>query len=156
MLKYVLVILRACACAMLTLSFTSAISAQVRVLLPATKFEALELIRATVQNGTTEPITYCIEFGQTSPTGASTEGTPFPFIIQRNVNGGWQNLLIGPDIGSILAPSVLDAGQSAAFPFRLNQNGSLRILLRYWPGSHPDLNCSKASLESFHIARPHW
>ena len=135
--------LRPCALAALVLGLAGSTCAQVRVLLPASQFKTFEQIRASVRNDTSRPITLCVQIGQTSPTGASTESTPIPFFIQVKSKIGWSTLMIGPDVGSARFPTVLDAGKSAAFPFRLNQYGQLRVVLNYWSGSRPDLDCSK-------------
>ena len=135
--------LRPCALAALVLGLAGSTCAQVRVLLPASQFKTFEQIRASVRNDTSRPITLCVQIGQTSPTGASTESTPIPFYIQAKSKTGWTTLMIGPDVGSAFSPTVLDSGETAAFPFRLYQHGRLRVVLNYWSGSRPHLDCSK-------------
>jgi hypothetical protein len=118
-------------------------SAQVQVTVPAHEFIANETIPATVQNDGREPVTFCVEFGQTSTHVATTEVTPIPFVIQAISKGAWHALLVGPDVGSSRHAVVLEAGKSIEFPFRLNATGNVRLLLIYWQGSLPELECSK-------------
>jgi hypothetical protein len=61
-----------------TLNLSS--SAQVRVTLPSFEFKLQEHIRATVENQLRQPITYCVEFGQTWTNGSEVESTPSPFV----------------------------------------------------------------------------
>jgi hypothetical protein len=49
--------------------------------------------------------------------------------------------MIGPDVGSIRAAVVLEAGESREFPFRLIESGRMRLRLNYWRGSIPNLDC---------------
>jgi hypothetical protein len=101
-----------------------------------------ETIHATIENAGSTPITFCIEVSQTSPRGGGeTETTPSPFWVQRNDNGKWSTLMIGPDMGSLKTREVLDAGKSIEFPFRLGDSGQMRVQLNYWNGSLPSLNC---------------
>lgn len=125
-------------------AFAPAASAQVKVIVPAPEFDANEKIFAKVQNDGPEPVTFCVEIGQTSTQGATTEVTPIPFVVQQMTKGSWHTLLIGPDIGSFHKAEVLDAGKSLEFPFRLNAAGNVRLLLSYWRGSFPQLDCSKS------------
>ena len=94
-----------------------------------------------VENQTGQPVTFCVEFGQQSVDGNIVESTPIPFEVQAPSNKGWSTLLIGPDVGSARHPVVLEAGKSGDFPFRLRHSGKFRLLLRYWNGAAPDLNC---------------
>ena len=56
-----------------------------------------ETVHASVENTGSNPITFCIEVGQTSPKeGGETESTPWPFWVQRNNNGKWGTLMIAP------------------------------------------------------------
>jgi hypothetical protein len=41
-----------------------------------------------------------------------------PFGVERNSNGKWGALLIGPDVGSFRGAIVTEAGESREFPFR--------------------------------------
>jgi hypothetical protein len=61
--------------------------------------------------------------------------------VERIYNGKWGVLLIGPDVGSMLAPVEVEAGKSLEFPFRLNGAGTMRLRLDYWIGSRPDVKC---------------
>ena len=36
-------------------------------------------------------------------------------------------------------PETLDSGASLAFPFRLNENGEMRLSLDYWMGERKDI-----------------
>jgi hypothetical protein len=73
--------------------------------------------------------------------GADVESTPSPFWVQRNSNGKWGTLMIGPDVGSARASVALEAGESKEFAFRLNDSGRMRLRLNYWRGSISKLNC---------------
>lgn len=75
--------------------------------------------------------------------GNIVESTPIPFEVQGQSDRGWTTLLIGPDIGSTIHPVVLKGGKSADFPFRLRHNGKFRLVLRYWNGAAPDLDCKQ-------------
>src|SRR6266850_1352453 len=72
---------------------------------------------------------------------AQVKITPSPFWVQRNDNGKWGTLMIGPDVGSARAAVVLEAGESKEFPFRLNDSGKMRLRLNYRRGSIPELDC---------------
>jgi hypothetical protein len=115
--------------------------AQVKITFPAQRYKLHEQIRAKVENMGNNPVTFCVEFGQTSMKDGEVESTPSPFLVQRNDNGRWGTLLIGPDVGSARAAVVLEAGESKEFPFRLNGSGKMRLRLNYWHGSFPILDC---------------
>ena len=115
---------------------------QVKVVLPAKAFRVRETIQATVTNDGKVPVTYCVEFGQHSPKGDAIETTPIPFYVQKRHEGRWSTLLIGPDIGSLRSPVVLEPGKSHQFPFALVDVGDMRLVLRYWVGDLENLNCS--------------
>lgn len=132
------------------LLLASSLSAQVRVVIPKRHFRPKEQIRATLENHTSQAITVCVEFGQHSPKGHTTEITPIPFFVERNDRGKWSVLLIGPDVGSSLAPVELDSGKSLAFPFRLNDEGKMRLRLDYWFGSLPDMKCPGPAQDAIH------
>lgn len=127
----------------LVLSLCSvAAAAQVKINIQPKHQKKYETIHASVENTGRKPVTFCIEVGQTSPKGdGETEATPSPFWVQRNNNGKWATLLIGPDVGSFLGAEVLDPGTSAEFPFRLRDSGQMRLRLYYWYGSFPSLDC---------------
>ena len=116
--------------------------AQVRVTLPSAEFRSQEHIRATVENDLGRPITYCVEFGQTSTNGSDIESTPSPFEVQQRTGGRWSTLLIGPDVGSSRHALVLEPGKSQEFNMRLNSRGNLRLQLRFWIGSLSDVICA--------------
>jgi len=119
------------------------VAAQVKIDLPKQNKKKYETIHASIENTGSKPVTFCIEVGQTSPKeDAETETTPSPFWVQRNDNGRWGTLMIGPDVGSSKSPEVLGPGKSMEFPFRLGNSGQLRLQLNYWNDSLPSLNCN--------------
>ena len=115
--------------------------ARVKITFPAQRYKQHEQIRAKVENMGNTAVTFCVEFGQTSMKGYEVESTPLPFLVQRNDNGRWGTLLIGPDVGGFRGAVVLEAGESQEFPFRLNDSGRMRLRLYYWHGSFTDLGC---------------
>lgn len=117
--------------------------AQVRVALPSVEVHLHGKIAATVQNERNQPVTFCVEFGQTSSDGTDIEPTPSPFVVQQKRAGKWSTLLIGPDVGSNRVPVVLAPGESSRFPIRLNSVGQTRLQIFYWIGSEPGLTCDK-------------
>jgi hypothetical protein len=117
--------------------------AQVKITVPEQRYKVHEEIHAAVENSGTNPITICVEFGQTSPTGNNIESTPIPFYVQRHDAGKWGTLFIGPDIGSIRRAVVVDGGKTLKFPFRLNSTGQIRLRLKYWSDSKLDLDCTR-------------
>ena len=98
-------------------------------------------IHAKVENTGDTSVTFCVELGQTSVNGSDVESTPSPFWVQRSDKGKWGTLMIGPDVGSVRAAVVLEAGNSREFPLRLNDTGRMRFRLNYWRGSIPNLDC---------------
>lgn len=130
---------------LLPLSFALPARAQLRIYVPAQRVVNLRTkIHPRVENAGETPVTYCVEFGQWSPiNGAAVESTPIPFVAERDSGGVWRPLLIGPDVGSSRHPVVLDGGRSYEYPFVLLAAGRLRVVLTYWPGSKPSLDCSK-------------
>ena len=68
-----------------------------------------------------------------------------PFSVQSKTGHKWSTLLIGPDVGNLLTPRVLDPGQSDEFPFRLLDKGEMRLVLNYWIGEKKELNCKNPS-----------
>jgi hypothetical protein len=118
-------------------------SAGVLISIPGDRFKSLERIPAEIQNLGNKPITFCAEIGQTSPSPGEngSESTPFPFEVQANSGRRWHTLMIGPDAGSLRHPEVLKPENSIVFPFRLRQTGKTRLVLTYWDGSIPTLDC---------------
>ena len=114
-----------------------------QITVPARQFKMLESIPAKIENPSSKPITFCVEFGQTSPSPDENgiESTPSPFEVQAYSSGKWHTLLIGPDVGSSRRALVLEAGESADFPFRLREKGQIRLILWYWVGAMSDLDC---------------
>jgi hypothetical protein len=124
------------------LSLPSLPSRQVSIDVPREQLNSRETIPAIVANRGKDPVTFCVQFGQTSmasPSGES-ELTPIPFLVQQYSSGKWGTLMIGPDIGSIRAPVTLGPGKSISYPFRVAANGKIRLLLFYWMGDQPDLS----------------
>jgi hypothetical protein len=126
----------------LSLTLPIAAFAQVKISISGQDFRLQDEIHAKVENKESRAVTFCVEFGQTSPKGAEIESTPSPFWIQRESNGTWGTLIIGPDVGSIRAAVVLEAGESKDFPLRLNDSGRMRLRLNYWRGSTSNLDCN--------------
>lgn len=117
-------------------------TAQVKIHVLPQHQKKYETIRASVENTGRNPVTFCIEVGQTSPKGGGEiETTPSPFWVQRNNNGKWGTLMIGPDVGSFRSPNVLESGKSVEFTFRLGESGQMRLRMNYWNGEFPSLDC---------------
>jgi hypothetical protein len=131
----------ALAWSVLSLVHVSAALARVKIVVPAQHYKVHEKIPAKVENINQHSVTLCVEFGQTSSNAGEIESTPSPFRVQRNIDGKWGTLIIGPDVGSLRAAVVLNAGESYEFPFRLIDSGTMRLQLNYWRGSTPDLDC---------------
>lgn len=117
---------------------------QVRIVLSKLQYKAEEQIPAKLVNQGKHAITVCVQFGQSWPKGNDVEFVPTPFAREHNDNGRWHVLIDGPDIGSILRPVDVEPGKSVDFPFRLNDQGSFRLLLYYWSGSK-EPSCSERS-----------
>jgi len=108
--------------------FSLPAAAQVKIHIPTQHQKKYETIHASVENAGSKPVTFCIEFGQTSPKGSGEiETTPSPFWVQKDGNGKWSTLIIGPDVGSTRGPEVLASGNSLEFPFRLGDSGQMRL-----------------------------
>ena len=122
--------------------FSLPAAAQVKIHIPTQHQKKHETIHASVENTRSKAVTFCVEFGQTSPKGrGEIETTPSPFWVQKDGNGKWSTLIIGPDVGSIRGPEVLEPGNSLEFRFRLGDSGQMRLRLNYWDGSLPSLDC---------------
>jgi hypothetical protein len=126
----------------------------VRIVIPKRQYEPQEQIQATVQNQSTRPITVCVQFGQWSPKGNSIESTPSPFFVEQNRNGKWNVLLNGPDVGSNSQAVEVDSGRSLQFPFRLDNQGTMRLRLDYWIGSRPNVKCNGQVKGTKHLRSP--
>jgi hypothetical protein len=114
-------------------------AAQVTIGVPSSQFKEEEKIEARIVNNSEQPISYCVEFGQRSPHHGTVEATPIPFHVERRDHGGWNVLLIGPDVGSSRHPVTLDPGASHTFPFRLIDSGEVRLVLYYWVSARRDV-----------------
>jgi len=125
---------------MLILVSTGTVAAQVKIAIPKRNFQPEEHIQAKVENQNSRPITVCVEFGQWSPKAGTLESTPSPFLVEVNRNGKWSVLLNGPDSGSNSQSVEVASHKSLDFSFRLNEQGTLRLRLDYWPGSR-DVKC---------------
>jgi hypothetical protein len=123
----------------LVLLLVGAAAAQIEVRVPASSFKQEGRIEARVSNKGALPVSYCVEFGQWSPHAGTIEGTPIPFLVERQSGESWKVLVIGPDIGSSRHSVTLDSGASSEFPFRLNNTGRLRLVLYYWAGERNDV-----------------
>jgi hypothetical protein len=121
-------------CFAVGLLLTDAAFAQVKVTVQSDRFPIEAQIVGTITNKTGNPISYCIEVGQTSPHAGSTEATPSPFLVEQRGKSGWNALLLGPDIGSSRQPATLNPRSTVSFPFRLNNPGETRLSLRYRVG----------------------
>ena len=135
---------------------TDAASSRLHVRIPAVRYAVHEQILAKIENSTAWPVTYCVEYGQTSINKGEVEATPSPFLVQRKDGSKWNTLLIGPDVGSGRHAVVLDAGDSHEFPFRLNDAGVMRLALRYWRGSMPGLDCGAPPKHAEKVLSPHF
>jgi hypothetical protein len=133
------------------LVLATSLSAQVRVIIPKRHYQPQEQIPARLENHTSRPITVCVQFGQWSPKGETIESTPSPFFVERNDNGKWGILLNGPDVGSNSQPVKVDSGKSMEFPFRLNDEGTMRLRLDFWIGSRPDVKCNGPAKDTKHL-----
>jgi hypothetical protein len=109
--------------------------AQVKINIPEQHYKAREQIRAKVENTDSRPVTLCIRFL------GLIESTPSPFWVERNSNGKWHTLIMGPDVGNQSTSLVLGAGKSEEFFVRLSDSGKMRLRLDYWSGSFPNLGC---------------
>ena len=122
--------------------FSLTATAQVTIRVSPQRQKKYETVHARVENAGSKSVTLSIEVGQTSPKGAGDiETTPSPFWVQRNNDGRWRTLVIGPDVGSLRKAEVVDQGKSLEFPFRLGDSGQMRLRLNYWSGSLPNLDC---------------
>ena len=104
------------------LSLPSLPSRQVSIDVPREQLNSRETIPAIVANRGKDPVTFCVQFGQTSKASPSGESelTPIPFLVQQYSPGKWGTLMIGPDIGSIRALS-----RSVPANLSLTHSGSL-------------------------------
>src|SRR5579859_3422469 len=116
-----------CAWFILLFGASPALWAQVRVTVPAKRFNSGEKIIASVENHTKGPITICIEFGQSSVINGMDRSTPVPFFFQAKSRNRWSTLVNGSDIGSSRGVDEVSPGGSLTFPFALNQTGTLRL-----------------------------
>ena len=132
--------LRALFFASIGLQTCSAI-AQVQIDVAARSFKSEDVIHAKVSNKGALPVSYCVEFGQTSPGAGTLESTPTPFNVEKLNGEKWGALMIGPDVGSSRHAVELVPGSSQDFPFRLRDPGIVRLVLHYWIGKHEDV-CS--------------
>ncbi len=119
-------------------------TAQVQVTVSSKSVKVKETIEAKVWDRGSESITYCAEFGQSSPRSEDMEigSTPTPFYVQRLVAHKWSTLLTAPDIGSVKQPIVLSVRRSNAFTLSFIDTGKLRLVLEFWAGAQEKLNCA--------------
>ena len=141
-LRYTLFMMRLIFAPMVLALSSLPATAQVKIHVSPSHHKTYETIHASVENAGSKLITLCIQGGQTSPKGdGEIEATPSPFWVQKNSDGRWNTLLIGPDVGSLKHPEVLEPGKSLDFPFRLGESGQMRLRLTYWNGSQKSLAC---------------
>jgi hypothetical protein len=64
--------------------FSLPAATQVKIHIPTQHQRKYETIHASVENTGSKPVTFCVEFGQTSPKGSrEIETTPSPFWCRR-------------------------------------------------------------------------
>jgi len=139
---------RMLALALLLCGFPAIAAAQVRIDVSVPAEEGFPKIHAIVRNETAQPITVCVDMHYRSLTssGAAIEATPHPFILQKEMHkgeGDWLTLRSATDFGGWHVPKVIDGGESAEYAFRAHDAGRLRLLLNYWRGAMPDVDCEK-------------
>lgn len=134
----------------LMLLYTGSIAAQVKITIPKRNFQPEEQIEAKLENQSSQPITFCVEFGQWSPKAGTLESTSSPFLVEVNHDGRWSVLLSGPDIGSNRQSVKVESGKSLTFTFRLNHQGMVRLRLDYWIGS-TDARCDRTEKGARHL-----
>lgn len=131
------------------LLYAGGAAAQVKISIPKRSFHPEEQIQAKLENQSSRPITICVEYGQWSPKSGTIESTPSPFLVEVKRNGRWSVLINGPDIGSNPQSLEMESGKSLDFPFRLNEEGTLRLRLDYWFGSR-DGKCNRGENDARH------
>jgi len=108
---------------------------QVQVNIPQPRYKQHDSIDVSVTNTSKKAVSFCVEFGHWSfPDVDHLEATPTPVYVQRNNRGRWSTLLIGPDIGSIRHSVTVGPGESQHYPFRLSDQGQMRVIIDYWIG----------------------
>jgi hypothetical protein len=100
-------------------------------------------VATRVRNESGQAITFCVDAGQCSVSGNIVEHTPIPHIVEsrRNSEERWAAVDLGWNANEGRRVFVLEAGRSADFPFRIRPVGEIRLVLRYWTGAIPNLNC---------------
>lgn len=116
--------------------------AQVEIDVPASLLSSEDVIHVKVTNKGRLPMSYCVEFGQRSPHAGTIETTPIPFYVEKLNGEKWSVLMIGPDTGNSRHGVGLEPGSSQDFPFRLRDQGTMRLVLHYWMGNREDV-CSE-------------
>lgn len=113
-----------------------AASAQVKIQVPESSYRSHDKIDVEILNTGSKDVTFCVEYGYMSFVDSNnTEMTPTPVYVQRKVARGWDTLMTGPDVGSLRVPVSLVSGESQHYPFRVNDHGTVRLVLDYWVGS---------------------
>jgi hypothetical protein len=111
---------------------------------------SFQKIHPAVENRSSQPITYCVDFDQTSFKASFMQSTPTPFAIETEIRGKWQPLRSQPGVERLLRAVVLPPGQSKQYPFELIGGiGPVRLVLMYWVGSYPQLNCENPQASAF-------
>jgi hypothetical protein len=113
----------------LCLFFPNISFAQVRITAFAKHYHLEQEIHGRVENTGKRAVTFCVEFGQTSPQGDEIQGTPSPFWIEREQKYKWSTLITGPDISSKRAAMVLlvwlNAGYGLSYTTEGRKDGNL-------------------------------
>jgi hypothetical protein len=122
--------------AILVICCSIAASAQVKISVSEPSYRSHDKIDVEVSNTGSSNVKFCVDYGYVSSIDLDhTEGTPTPVYVQQEVTRGWSTLLTGPDIGSAQHLETLERGQSQHYPFRVNANGTVRLVIDYWLGS---------------------
>jgi hypothetical protein len=101
-------------------------------------------IHPRIENTGDKPVTYCVDISHASllRPGSSYESTPIPFVVEKDSETGWRPLMVGTETGNVRRPVVLQPGKSDEYPFALAIIGRARLVLPYWLGAQPDLDCT--------------
>lgn len=119
---------------------------QIEVVLPSSRSTADLRLTARISNNSSQPITYCVDWEQTSPSSrAARESTPTPFLLEGSdgdADGQMRLLSLGPRVS--LYPVVLAAGLSRDYTFQIEHGEyHVRLTLRYWLGAQQKMDCRK-------------
>jgi hypothetical protein len=138
---------RRLAAVLLFLAATTTTNARVKIRVAVTSIPGWTgpaKIQAIVDNNNAEPITICVDVGVGSLSDQDRdkiEATPHPFVVKSEAEDSWETLL-GWDVGKSYQPQVLQGRETLKFIFRPSQGGTLRLVLYYWQGSAPSIDCT--------------